>query len=294
MTRRRAPHQFDHQEADARPFLDDPASLVRDSSTNEDAPPYALPLPDDDDRLPPVVVGDTHVTSMGLDDLFPGLDFSESFCSDGAFRTALRDAIREDVFDSSPGYAAMSEKARRMLLLPDSSLQGSWRRRSPPTGPDDDVRMRRLTAVLRRNLGDAAPTGDEFMEGVGGVCGSGSTGHWIDIVGIVGRRISHSWHQDTGKCQGGDTRTVLLGFPREDDYDGAGVFSHAVKLERERHAPVGHPPSEPIVYPMLTVDDKFVVRPRFAKGREILAFRDVDILHSAPDVAYRTSVMRFM
>jgi hypothetical protein len=297
VARTRAPHQFDHREADARPFLDDPASLVRDSIANEDAPPYALPPPDDDDPPPPVVVGgNAHVTSMGLDDLFPGLDFSERFCSDGAFRNALRGAMREDMFASSPGYADMSEKARRMLLLPDSSLQGSWRRRSPSTDPDDcdGGRMRRLTAILRRNLGDAAPTGDDFMEGVGGLCGSGSTGHWIDIVGIVGRRISHSWHQDTGKCPNGDTRTVLLGFPREDDYDGAGVFSHAVKLERERHAPVDHPPSEPIVYPMLTVDDKFVVRPRFAKGREILAFRDVDILHSAPDVAYRTSVMRFM
>jgi hypothetical protein len=308
VVRRRAPHQFDHEEADARPFLDDPASLVRDSSANEDAPPYVLLLPDDD-RPPPVVresstssssttativPAGTHLTSTGLDDLFPGLDFSDRFCSDGAFRNALRGSIREDVFDSSPAYAGISEKARRMLLLPDSSLQGSWRRPSPRTGPDDDARMRRLTRVLRRYLGDAAPTGDEFMEGIGGLCGSGSTGHWIDIVGIVGRRISHSWHQDTGRCPGGDTRTVLLGFPREDDYDGVGVFSHAVKLERERHAPEGHPPSEPIVYTMLTVDDKFVVRPRFGKGLEILSFRDVDIFHSAPDVAYRTSVMRFM
>ena len=93
---------------------------------------------------------------------------------------------------------------------------------------------------------------------------------WIDIVGIVGRRISHSWHQDTGMCPGGDARTVLLGFPREDGYDGCGVFSHAVKLECERHAPAGHPPAEPIVYPTLAVDGAHVVRPRFAAGRELM------------------------
>lgn len=294
--RRRAPHQFDHLEADARPFLDDPGSLVRGQRSNEDAPPYALT---NGDAPPPgsgmVILGGTHLIYTGLDDLFPGLDLSDRFCSDGSFRTALRDAMREDVFDSSPEYAIMSERARRMLLLPDSSLQGSWHRGGRGGGDDDvGVRMRRLTGVLRDHLGDGAPTGDEFMEGIGGMCGSRSTGHWIDIVGIVGRRISHSWHQDTGMCPGGDARTVLLGFPREDGYDGCGVFSHAVKLECERHAPAGHPPAEPIVYPTLAVDGAHVVRPRFAAGREIVAFRDVDVLHSAPDVAYRTSVMRFM
>ena len=127
--RRRAPHQFDHLEADARPFLDDPGSLVRGQRSNEDAPPYALT---NGDAPPPgsgmVILGGTHLIYTGLDDLFPGLDLSDRFCSDGSFRTALRDAMREDVFDSSPEYAIMSERARRMLLLPDSSLQGSWHR----------------------------------------------------------------------------------------------------------------------------------------------------------------------
>ncbi|KAL3762555.1 hypothetical protein ACHAW5_007800 [Stephanodiscus triporus] len=110
------------------------------------------------------------------------------------------------------------------------------------------------------------------------MCGSGATGHWIDIVGIVGHRISHFWHQDTGTCpDSGNVWTVLLGFPREDEYDGPGVFNHV-----------------PIVYPDLIVDDKYVVRPRFARGSKIFAFRDVDVLHSALDVAYRTSIMRFM
>jgi len=91
----------------------------------------------------------------------------------------------------------------------------------------------------------------------------------------------------------GDTRTVVLGFPREDDYDGTGVFSHGVKLMRENWAPDGHPENEPLVFKG-TVPDEYIVRPRYAEGREILAYRDVDGLHSAPDVTYRDSIMRFM
>lgn len=120
----------------------------------------------------------------------------------------------------------------------------------------------------------------------------------MDIVGISGRRITHSWHQDTGRSPGasdddGGARTVMLGFPCENEYDGIGVFSAAVKLLRERWAPDNHPPNEPLVYKG-TIPDEYIVKPRFAEGREILAYRDVDILHSAPDVTYRASVMRFM
>jgi hypothetical protein len=48
--------------------------------------------------------------------------------------------------------------------------------------------------VLNSYLGEAAPTGDEFMEKVGRLCGSTSRAHWIDLVGINARKIDHSWH----------------------------------------------------------------------------------------------------
>ena len=67
-----------------------------------------------------------------------------------------------------------------------------------------------------------------------------------------------------------------------------------MKLKYERVSPDDHPTSEPVVYPALEVDDKYIVQPRFAIGSEIIMFRDIDTLHSAPDVAYRASVMRFM
>jgi len=188
-----------------------------------------------------------------------------------------------------------------MLLLPDSSLQGSWNCKQFVQGSSDDengenskLRMKQTSAVLSNYLGEEAPTGDEFMEKIGSLCGSKPSTHWIDIVGIVDRKIPHSWHQDTGRSPNGDTRTVLLGFPKDDNYDGCGVFSHAIKLKYERLAKEDHPPQEPVVYPKLAVGNEFIVRPRFAKGCEIIIFRDIDVLHSSPDIAYRSSVMRFM
>jgi len=311
---RRAPHQFDHTKAEARPFLDDPAAFVKQQSANEDAPPYVFSGDENNSEKATLIPEGSHFISMSLDDVFPNLDFSQKFCSGKEFRQVLRNSMREDVFDSTPTYAGMSEKVRKMLLLPDSSVQGSWNCRqyqgaaaidadeaidSDDENENDDdrrpkLRMRKLTKVLKENLGEKAPTGDQFMETIGNLCGSKPTTHWIDIVGVLDRRVPHSWHQDTGRSPGGDTFTVLLGFPKEDNYDGVGVFSHAVHLKYERVAPEDHPQNEPVVYPGLTVDDMYIVKPRFAKGSEIIMFRDIDAIHSSPDVAYRASVMRFM
>jgi len=166
--------------------------------------------------------------------------------------------------------------------------------------------------VLQDKLGPDAPTGDEFFMAIGALCGFNPSTHFIDIIGIKDRRIPHSWHQDSGrsvtKTSTDDTDahddisqdelsktcyTVVLGFPCENEYDCAGVFSHVVKLAEEHFAPDGHNHNEPLLFEGL-VDDNFIIRPSFGLGREILRYRDVDILHSAPDVQYRSSVMRFM
>lgn len=300
--RKRAPHQFDHTKADARPFLDDPATYVKQQSPNNDAPSYIFPEDEDaeDDSTTKAIVADgSHIKSLSLDKLFPNLNFSEIFCTNTQFRNDIRNSMREDIFDTTPSYACLSDKARKMLLLPDSSLQGSWNCKqytadSSEDGNNSKLRMKKLTKVLTKYLGEDAPSGDEFMHTIGNLCGSKPSYHWIDIVGITERKISHSWHQDTGRCPGGDTYTVLLGFPKEDNYDGVGVFSHAVKLKYERIAAEDHPQNEPVLYPDLVIDDEYVVKPRFAKDCEIVMFRDIDTLHSAPDVSYRASVMRFM
>ena len=308
---RRAPHQYDHTKDVARPFVDVSAEIAGQVS-NEGAAPYDL-LGGGDGASEGLrclssgatngsaergdVVKDPHFQSVSLDELFPGLDFSQRFSSDGEFRKCLRDAMREDIFETTPAYRDMSEKAKRMLLLPDSSLQGSWRclggKWLGSEEGDRRTRMKKLTQVLREYLGDNAPSGDDFMDIIGALCGPGTSAHWIDIVGVTNRRITHSWHQDTGQSPGGNTNTVLMGFPREDDYYGVGVFSHILKIKTEMWSSEGHPPNEPVIYAG-DIPEKYIVRPQFAMGKEIIMYRDIDVLHSSPDVAYRMSVMRFM
>jgi hypothetical protein len=85
----------------------------------------------------------------------------------------------------------------------------------------------------------------------------------------------------------------MLGFPIEDEYSGCGVFSHTIKLEREHLAPDGHKENEPVLFEG-TAKEEHITRPAFSLGKEIIRYRDTDVLHSAPDVAYRQSVMRYM
>lgn len=306
---RRAPHQFDHTQEEARPFVrQDTKELLRQQDPNEDAPCYALndtgttssdttPSQQRDDES----ITHPHLTYYSLDDIFPNnLNFSERFNSNADFRTELRNAMREDVLDTTPTYHTLSEKARNFLLLPDSSLQGSWKcvdgGWSRSDGSRTMPRMTRLTHVLAKHLGADAPTGDEFMDTIGRLCGDKPSTHWIDIVGVLNRRIPHSWHQDTGRSD--QCRTVLLGFPASDQYEGVGVFSHLIKLKYEQWAHQDHPPQQPIVYELDDDDDDdledYIVRPLYQPGREIVVYRDVDVLHSSPDIALRSSVMRFM
>ncbi len=253
-----------------------------------------------------------HFERFSLDDLFPNLDFSRHFFTNGDFRQAIRVAMREDIFYTTPAYMDLSPKVAAMMLDDDSSLQGTWNC-IPKTIPEgmaaEDLpkRMTRLTNVLKDTLGDNAPTGDEFMMKIGGLCGVNPSLHWIDIIGVKDRVVSHSWHQDTGISYDLDDRgedasddrrstsryTVTLGFPLEDEYVGTGVFSHAIKLEREHLAPQGHNTNEPVLFEGV-VDDEYIVRPEFGYQKEILRSRDTDVLHSAPDVVFRRSLMRFM
>jgi len=240
---------------------------------------------------------DKVLTFFSLDDLFPNLDFSKVFHTNSTFRESIRSAIRRDIFNSTPGNNKISEKVAAIMLADESSLQGTWN--------IANVKMEALTQVMVDGLGESAPTGIEFMKTVGGLCGKNPSMHWIDIIGVKKRTISHAWHQDTGRLHPGvggsgntedgncDSFTVMLGFPCEDLFTGTGIFTHVVKLDREHYAPIDHNFNEPILFEG-RIEENFIVRPKFGLGSELVRFRDVDVLHSAPDVTYRTSVMRFM
>jgi len=245
-----------------------------------------------------------HFEMLSLDDLFPNIQFSQSFYTDSQFREDIRHAMRQDVFESTPSYSNLSPKVKAMMLHDDSSLQGSWNCHEKP-------RMKLLTKVLQSKLGTGndVPTGDEFMMSLGRLCGYRPSTHWMDIIGVKDRVVTHSWHQDTGRSHPdappyydnedhsqdeNSCYTVMLGFPMEDEYDGTGVFSHVIKLSEEHWAPDGmYSGNEPVLFTG-KIDQKCIVRPSFGLGREILRYRDIDVLHSAPDVIYRSSVMRFM
>jgi hypothetical protein len=239
---------------------------------------------------------------MSLDDLLPNLKgFSKKFNADDDFRRKLRAAIRQDVFDTTPFYANLSEKAASILLLPDSSLEGSWNI-DPNQYNTDNIRMKHTTKVLQEAFsqdatgfegGDAQfPTGDDLFRSVGRLCGGTPSTHFIDIYGVQDRPINHSWHLDAG-CSPGKCRTVLWGFPPESNYEGCGVFSHIVPLAKECLAPEGHNRMEPVLFDG-NIPEEYIVRPVYEPGKELLLYRDIDVLHSAPDVTYRTSIMRFM
>jgi hypothetical protein len=118
---------------------------------------------------------------LSLDDLFgKPFGFSATFNSDAAFRKALRQAIRQDIFDATPFYQNLLPKAAACLMLPDSSLEGSWRKPADVEG----ARMKHTTSLLQETFGSAAPTGDELMSAVGALCGSKPSTHWIDIYGV--------------------------------------------------------------------------------------------------------------
>eukprot|EP00536_Pseudo-nitzschia_multiseries_P018006 jgi/Psemu1/293296/fgenesh1_pg.2041_\ len=268
---------------------------------------------------------DSSSSSLSLPE---GFSLSELFNSDEVFRNDLRSAIRLDVFETTPFYANLPEKARTVLLLPDSSLEGSWRIPEATSINDNDnddnsennetatpnpLRMKHTTRVLNAALeqhrsssdrdeslsssSSSLLSGDDLFRAIGSLCGSGASTHWIDIHGVQDRAIPHSWHLDAGRSPD-NCRTVLWGFPPENHYEGTGVFSHVVGLEEPFDDLVGesilqHNRMEPVLFEGHP-PQRCVVRPGYASGRELLLYRDVDVLHSAPDVAYRTSVMRFM
>jgi hypothetical protein len=261
-----------------------------------------------------------HFETRSLDDLFPGIRFSETFNSCAVFRNGLLDAIRYDMIsDANAGakpsqpaiYGQMTNKQREQELARNAPLIGYWKSDDDPDTIRNTVRMKNTTAILRQYLGSSAPTGDALFEAIGSLCNSTQTPHeWTEVVGVgatqnfqMGDKSEHAWHQDYGHLQTltneqdppvyQSHKHVFFAFPYEDQYVGTGVLPHLVQLKHQQWArPKDH--SRKSIFYQGTVPDQYIVRPRYVPGSaEIIMFRDVDVLHSSPDIQYRTSIMRF-
>mmetsp|Transcript_4685 Transcript_4685/g.7181 ORF Transcript_4685/g.7181 Transcript_4685/m.7181 type:complete len:127 (-) Transcript_4685:372-752(-) len=95
---------------------------------------------------------------VSLDEIFPFVGFSDTFSSNGM---ALRSAIRQDIYDTTPQYQGLSEKSKAMLLMPESSLQGSWYHDPNKVVEEEEVephRMKRTTRVLEKYLNNNTTT----------------------------------------------------------------------------------------------------------------------------------------
>jgi hypothetical protein len=75
-------------------------------------------------------------------------------------------------------------------------------------------------------------------------------------------------------------------------YSGEGVFSHVIELSHHMPEPETETPGPVIIDGRFP--EEYILRPVYGKGREIIIYRDKDVLHSAPDVVNRDALWRFM
>ena len=263
--------------------IHDPSLLLLPS--NEGSAPLLVPH---GQRIAGGEALQSHVRFVGFDDILPpGLGFSRLFNSNANFRSELRHAARVD-------FGTAVDTPAALLHDPRSSLSGRWLN----TACNYDA----LSDVLQKHVPGGKLTGPAFIEALTSLCPDTPHrfGSWMDIVGVQGRRVPHSFHQDSGLCQ----TTIMIGFPPRDNFEGVGVFSHVVKLSHRLPPPPpeqqGHIAQQrPRLWEDATllrgeVPTESVVRPVYREGREMMVYDDRDVFHSSPDYCSRESVWRIM
>lgn len=273
-----------------------------------------------------------HFETRSLNDLFPNNAYglSEKFNTCASFRNRLRGAIRLDMIfgansddtEQPSMYNEMTDEQRYEEVEKNKILLGYWKIPTISTRTGNNIQMKHTTNILQEYFGHQAPTGDEFIEKIGSLCNSTQTPYHItDVSGVSafqnkqqGEKTDHAWHQDYGSLQDKQSMKgtksyndendflyqsnnhVFFAFPATDNYKGTGVFPHLVKLRYEQWAkPKGAKapiPGKSFFYKG-RLPGKYIVRPKYEPGKELLIFRDIDVLHSSPDIQYRASVMRF-
>ena len=254
-------------------------------STNEDAIAYPITSSSSSSSSSSLSSIKDHIKFYSFNDLFgEQLDFSGLFNSNSEFRADIRKAARDDFFVKDD---MISNETNNLLKDPRSSMSSKWDSKCNE--------YHSLTKVFQKYNFPQHFTGKVFMLELTNLCPD--TPHrfnsWMDIIGVKKKAINHSFHQDSGLEQ----TTVMIGFPPENDYEGLGVFSHAVKLSHRLPSPPIELQNQPRLWSSIShdlFDEKYIIRPIYKKGKEIMVYDDRDIFHSAPDFAYRDSIWRIM
>lgn len=270
---------------------DSPASLP--GSMGDDVPVWPVP---EHMRMPDAegCPAEAHGRHLSLDDLFPGSGLGEAWDTCAPLRTAMRRALRSDLFTPPPSW---NEVQRRAATGLEAACMVPWHGVVADTDADA-ARLQSFSEAFAEH--GVALDGQTFLRTLGGLCGARPHGTLIDIVPLH-RKVAHSWHQDSGIS----STTVLLGFPPTDGYEGGGVFSHHVKLSHPLRPSAGEVHGQVVEYERLGEDgaaggppppipDEYVVRPTYRRGCEVWVSDDAFHLHSTPDVQRRECLWRFM
>ena len=240
-------------------------------------------------RLPGAGPCMEHGRHVSLEELFPGTGLAEAWDTQSALRTAVRQALRDDLF--APLLAGRSAAQRSAALALTSAVMISWSNAVEAAG-QGKVTLDRFTAAFRTH-GITELDGLDFIRTIGALCGPTPHGSLIDIIPLD-RTVAHSWHQDSGIPQ----NTVLLGFPPRDRYEGGGVFSSHVKLSHPLRPSEGEAHGAVVQYEQLPeappIGEDCILRPSYARGRELFISNDQSHLHSTPDRQCREALWRFM
>ena len=114
---------------------------------------------------------ESEIQFVSLSELFPGTGFSEIFHGEAKFRTGIRAAMREDLFQES---ALLSDKQNKAIKSLNSSLMVPWDQFPK------DFELGALTKLFKEYK-ITSLTGKEFITKISKLCGENPHGSLIDI-----------------------------------------------------------------------------------------------------------------
>jgi hypothetical protein len=184
------------------------AALVLPGTESSDVPVWEVP---ERLRMPGAALVESHGRHFSLESLFPGTGLADAWDTNPALRTALRLALRTDLF--AP-FLPASWDARRIACATGlgAACMVSWRAAA-------DCECAAFTSAFAEH--GVRLSGNEFVLGLGGLCGPAAAGSLIDIVPL-GRRVVHSWHQVYKKTRTPRHHTHAHGKKEEESTRGRG------------------------------------------------------------------------